>query len=74
MKLQNVKTLAALADLLNTQSAKGIDLSDLPTFGGTPPKNTSEVFSWDETHILASDWTIAERCECGEAYFHCDCN
>lgn len=29
-----------------------IDLTDLPTYGGTPPADRSWVLSWDETHLL----------------------
>ena len=28
------------------------DLDDLPTFGGVEPKDTLEVWSWDETRLL----------------------
>ena len=28
------------------------DWSDLPTFGGEEPRDTSETWSWDETHVL----------------------
>lgn len=33
----------------------GIDWCDLPTFGGAAPKNTSGVWSWDETQLLVGD-------------------
>jgi hypothetical protein len=44
----------------------GIDLCELPTFGGDWPKNTDGVWSWDAEHILAGegpfrDWEIRER-------------
>ena len=52
-----------------------VDIGNLPTFGGEDPANTSEVWSWDETHVLLTDgeWCIGDRCECGEASFHCTC-
>jgi len=73
--LEQIKTLAELAEFLNNvQSTDGIDLSDLPTFGGKAPKNTSEVFSWDDDMILSCDFTLSVRCDCGEAYFNCTCD
>lgn len=53
-----------------------VDVCALPTFGGTPPSNTHQVWSWDERRVLVavgSDWTIEDRCACGEASFHCVC-
>src|SRR5690606_24912295 len=48
------------------------EMSDLPTFGGEPPADTSGVWSWDETRILtqtaSGDLRIVPRpvhCECG---------
>ena len=53
-----------------------VDLASMSTFGGNPVKSTSEVWSWDATHILVSgrnnDWETEPRCaKCGEATFHC---
>jgi hypothetical protein len=31
-----------------------VDLSELPTYGGPTPNDTSEVFSWDDTRFLRS--------------------
>lgn len=28
---------------------------ELPTFGGTEPRDTQGVWSWDETHLLVGD-------------------
>lgn len=53
-----------------------VDLAALPTFGGTEPERTSEVWSWDERRILTADgaeWKIEDRCNCGEAAWHCQC-
>jgi len=53
-----------------------VDCASFPTFGGYDPKNTKEVWSWDEKNVLVADgssWSIEARCECGEAAFHCIC-
>mgnify|MGYP003625742748 CR=1 FL=1 len=43
------------------------DYSDLPTFGGTMPADTIEIFSWDKTRLLvgtcADDMRIISRSE-----------
>jgi hypothetical protein len=33
------------------------DWADLPTFGGVAPSDTSEIWSWDETHLLVGTWS-----------------
>ena len=53
-----------------------VDVAELPTFGGADPKHTSEVWSWDERRIITasgSTWVIENRCDCGEAEWHCRC-
>lgn len=45
---------------------RGVDICELPTFGGPDPKSTVEVWSWDADHILCGigpfrEWTIRER-------------
>ncbi len=45
---------------------RGIDICELPLFGGAAPRSTSEVWSWDEDCLLVgigpfSDWEIRER-------------
>jgi hypothetical protein len=67
---------ASLADLLerlhaydaeNPAGSDGdtLDLSDLPTFGGETPSDTSRVWSWDAKSLLLgtciSDMEIVER-------------
>jgi hypothetical protein len=40
------------------------DLTSLPTFGGTEPKDLCYVWSWDETHLLVGEclpWRIVPR-------------
>lgn len=52
----------------------GIRFDELPTFGGPDLKDTGEVWSWDETHLLVLEgkWYTIPRCPvCGEADFHC---
>ncbi len=44
----------------------GIDICELPIFGGPMPKSTSEVWSWDEDYLLVGvgsfqEWEIRER-------------
>jgi hypothetical protein len=41
-----------------------LDMSSLPTFGGKAPADTTEVLSWDATHLLVGDsapWAIVPR-------------
>jgi len=61
---------------LDDETSQRIDLTSLPTFGGSDIENTSEVFSWDENRVLVQgeqSWELQRRCsECGEAMFHCD--
>tara|TARA_R110002126_G_scaffold262748_1_gene405651 strand:+ start:267 stop:614 length:348 start_codon:yes stop_codon:yes gene_type:complete len=45
---------------------RGLDITDLPTFGGEAPPSTAEVWSWDEGHLLVgigpfADWEIRAR-------------
>jgi len=47
-------------------SRHGINISELPTFDGTMPDSTAEVWSWDADNVLCgvgpfSDWFIKER-------------
>jgi len=42
----------------------GIDLADLPVFGGERPRDTHGIFSWDADRFLIANgscWCIAER-------------
>ena len=44
----------------------GIDICQLPTFGGEPPADTQGIWSWSKTEILWGegpfrDWTIEPR-------------
>ena len=47
-----------------TDSRHGYDLSELPTFGGPYPADTSGIYSWDPTRLLVADgsaWELVER-------------
>ncbi|QCO07470.1 hypothetical protein [Azospirillum argentinense] len=42
----------------------GLNLMDLPTFGGNQPADTGDIYSWDETRVLScadGRWAIGER-------------
>lgn len=83
------KNLEQLRDLLNKfdgMSLDGkykitdvVDFASLPLFSEKAPKNTSEVWSYDDTRFLTDDdgnnqWGIKDRCpDCDEASFHCEC-
>lgn len=46
----------------------GVDICELPTFGGNQPSDTSGVWSWDQDHLLVgegrfSEWRIVERAD-----------
>jgi hypothetical protein len=45
---------------------RGVDICELPTFGGNVPKSTDGVWSWDPFSLLVGegafcDWTIRPR-------------
>ena len=47
--------LGVLNDLdYETLKYMGNDLTDLPTYGGTEPGDTSEVWSWDADRLIVS--------------------
>lgn len=46
--------------------AHGVDLAQLPTFGGTEPRHTEGLWSYDEDRVLVGegpfrDWEIFDR-------------
>ena len=69
------ESLEALRDVLNHYQAYAdayanpvdleslIDITSLPTFGGSEPTDTLGVFSWDDARVLIYDnaWTIQDR-------------
>jgi len=53
-------------DMDNAMSAAGLDICELPTFGGPVPDSTEGVWSWDEDSLLVgegpfAEWSIVER-------------
>jgi hypothetical protein len=53
-------------DTETTLRSRGVDICELPVFGGESPKSTDGVWSWDESSILAGEgpftsWEIRER-------------
>jgi hypothetical protein len=53
-------------DLENALKANGIDMFELPSFGGDRPSKTADVWSWDESRLLVgpgpfSEWRIVPR-------------
>ena len=83
-QIENATSLQQVLELLNgysgdTSLSDAVDLSGLPTFGPAP-SDTTEVFSWNDSHCLiqndcvGDDWVLVERCEsCREADFNCTC-
>ena len=69
---KTMKNLGEVQEYFNNYENENLpDLSSLPNWG-KPIKNTMEVYSWDETHILDPEGGLQERCKkCGEATFHC---
>jgi hypothetical protein len=77
----NIKNAASLYDLLvalrtleaaipseDRVDTYGIDICELPTFGGDAPKSTDGVWSWDEDQLLVgegsfTEWDIVDRRE-----------
>jgi hypothetical protein len=62
--------LEAIERLDSKQTLVGIDMGDLPTFGGATPDDTAGIYSWDETRLLVGPgsardphqpWAIRER-------------
>lgn len=39
-------------DAENALRVRGVDLADLPTFGGEEPADTRGIWSWDATRLL----------------------
>ena len=55
-------------DVENELAFRKVDLTQLPTFGGSDPSDTTGVWSWDEDEMLVGEgsftyWRIEERTE-----------
>ena len=75
--LKKATSLETLIDALATiqsnrtsveiETKSGIDYSDLPTFGGDEPAETTGVWSWDDSRLLVGscidDFEIVDRTE-----------
>lgn len=51
------KNLSDLCDVINSadsESLDAVDFSDLPTFGGDVPADTTGIYSWDQDCLLVS--------------------
>ena len=61
--IATVTNLDELCDYLNENDTDDIDLTELPTFGGTEPDDTQGIFSWDAKNLLVEDagWSIVPR-------------
>jgi len=59
------KTLDQLLDVLQAMTdSRDVDMTSLPTFGGTEPKATDGIWSWDATRMIigtGSDYEIVDR-------------
>ena len=78
------ESLGALRDVLNHYQAYAdayanpvdleslIDITSLPTFGGSEPTDTLGVFSWDDARVLIYDNAWPIRCRPAELIEHDD--
>jgi hypothetical protein len=59
------KNLQELLEAMRADAFDDREMSQLPTFGGPEPRNTIEIWSWDETHVITGkhpgDYTIEKR-------------
>tara|TARA_R100000773_G_scaffold9246_1_gene8760 strand:+ start:462 stop:698 length:237 start_codon:yes stop_codon:yes gene_type:complete len=64
-ELNEITTLEELLEFLQNEDTTDIDMSDLPTFGGSTPNSTEGVWSWDYEKLLigesANDFQIVSR-------------
>lgn len=64
-KVNDCTTLDELLDVLQgMEDSRDVDMTSLPTFGGTEPKDTSGIWSWDKTRLIigtGSDYEIVDR-------------
>lgn len=64
-ELNEITTLEELLEFLQNEDTEDIDMSDLPTFGGSTPNTTECIWSWDNDNIIigecADDYQIVSR-------------
>lgn len=70
-KVNACTTLQQLLDVLNgiedDEDDYGVDMAGLPTFGGTEPPDTREIWSWDENNLIVgtgNEYRILSRTKC----------
>jgi len=51
--VSKAQSLPELFDILQSPVGRYLDWTNLPTYGGAPPRDTREVWSWDEECVIA---------------------
>lgn len=51
--VSKAQSLPELFDVLQSPVGRYLDWTNLPTYGGAPPRDTREVWSWDEECVIA---------------------
>lgn len=68
--MENITNLEELLDYIKNNDIDDREMCDLPTFGGDAPSDTSEIWSWDEEHLLigacSDEYEIVTREEWGQ--------
>jgi len=68
--MQHIENLDDLLDYITNTDIDDQTMSDLPTFGGDMPSDTTHVWSWDEDSLLvgtcSDDYGIMTRKEWSE--------
>ena len=63
--MQPITNLPELLDAMQCDAFTDREMSALPTFCGPEPRDTTEIWSWDATHMIvgthAGDFTIEPR-------------
>ena len=65
MQRTTAKNLPELLVAMRRDAFDDWEMSALPTFGGSEPRDTTEIWSWDATHVITGthpgDYTIEKR-------------
>jgi len=68
--MQHIENLDDLLDHIMSNDIDDQTMSDLPTFGGDIPSDTTHIWSWDEERLLvgtcSTDYGIMTRKEWSE--------